>query len=143
MKDLFEYINISNLPLEKRIKLSIEETKRLLKDVDINRACATYSRHLFSYLSQNHVVSKIVDTKELGAEYEHYFVIVQINTYEYYLIDLTYPQFKNDKLFKELYEKGYEKVTDLNFYLYYGIVTGEQSKITIQDVFLNNSKKLK
>lgn len=140
MKDLYEYVNISNVPLENRIKLSIEETRKLLKRIDINRACATYSRHVFSYLSQNHVVSKIVNTKDLGAEYEHYFVIAPINTYEYYLIDLTYPQFNNKELFKNLYEKGYERITDLNFYLYYQIVTNEQSKITIQDVFLNKGR---
>ena len=141
MKDLYEYVNISNIPLETRIKLSIDETKKQLKDVTTERTCKIYSRYLFSYLSQNHVVGKIISTKDLGANYDHYFVIVPINTYEYYLIDLTYPQFKNKELFKDLYDKGYEVVTDLNFYLYYAIVTGEQSKITIQDVYLNKTIK--
>ena len=140
MNDLYDILNISNIPLEKRLELSIAETKKVLKGVDIKGACASYSRHLFSYLNQNHVVSKIVNTKDLGADYEHFFVIVPINTLEYYLVDLTYPQFENDKLFKELYEKGYEKVTDLNFYLYYAIVTGEQSKVTIQDIYLQKGR---
>ena len=77
---------------------------------------------------------------QLEAEYEHYFILVPVNIMEYYLIDLTYPQFKNNELFKDLYEKGYEKITDLNFYLYYAIVTGEQSKITLSDTFLNKSR---
>lgn len=140
MKDIYELLNISNIPLEKRLELSIAQTKKVLNGVDINGACATYSRHLFSYLNENHIMSKIVNTKELGAQYEHFFVIIPINIMEYYLVDLTYPQFKNDKLFKELYEKGYEKVTDLNFYLYYTIVTGEQTKVTLQDAFLQKGR---
>lgn len=140
MKDLYEYINISNIPLEKRIELSIAETKKELNKLSIERTCKIYSRYLFKNLHDNHVMAKIISTNDLGAEYEHYFVIVPINTYEYYLLDLTYPQFKNDQLFKDLYEKGYEKVTDLNFYLYYTIVTGEQSTITINDVFLNRGR---
>lgn len=138
MKDLYEYINI--LPLEKRIELSIAETRKVLNGIDIKGACATYSRHLFSYLKKNSIMSRIINTKDLGADYEHFFVLVPINTLEYYLMDLTYPQFENDKVFKELYEKGYEKVTDLNFYLYYAIVTGEQSKISIQDAFLQKGR---
>ena len=140
MKDLYEYMNIGSIPIEKRLQLSIAETKKALDGIDPKGACALYSRHLFSYLSKNHIVSKIVNTKDLGAEYEHFFVIIPINTMEYYLVDLTYQQFKNDKVFKELYEKGYEKVTDLNFYLYYAIVTGEQSKISIKDVFLQKGR---
>jgi len=138
VKDLYEYINI--LPLEKRIELSIAETRKVLNGIDIKGACATYSRHLFSYLKKNSIMSRIINTKDLGADYEHFFVLVPINTLEYYLMDLTYPQFENDKVFKELYEKGYEKVTDLNFYLYYAIVTGEQSKISIQDAFLQKGR---
>ena len=140
MKDLYETLNISNIPLEKRLELSISQTKKALKDLDIERTCAVYSRHLFSYLSENHIMSKIVSTKDLGAEYEHFFVIIPINTLEYYLADLTYPQFKNDKVFKELYEKGYERITDLNFYLYYSVVTGEQTKLSLQEIFLQNGR---
>lgn len=140
MKDLYEYVNISNIPLEKRLELSIKETKTLLKGVDPVGACATYSRHLFYYLSQNHIVSKIINTKDLGASYEHFLVLIPINDFEYYLVDLTYQQFKNDELFKILLEKGYEKVTDLNFYLYYSIVTGEQLDSSLKDIFLNKGK---
>ena len=138
MKDLYEYINI--LPLEKRLELSIAQTKKALDGVDVTGACATYSRHVFSYLKQNSIMSRIINTKDLGADYEHYFVLIPINTLEYYLVDLTFPQFKNDKVFKDLYEKGYEKVTDLNFYLYYAVVTGELSKISMQDVFLQKGR---
>ena len=141
MKDLYEYINISNIPLEKRIELSIVETKKELSELTEFGTCKLFSRHLATHLNKNHVVSKIVSTKELGAEYEHYFILVPINTLEYYLIDLKYSQFQHDEVFKDLYEKGYEKVTDLNFYLYYAIITGEQSKITIQDVYLNKTIK--
>lgn len=140
MKDLYEFINISKIPLEKRINLAIAETKKELSDLSTDRTCKIFSRYLYKNLRENHVVSKIISTGELGAEFDHHFVIVPINTYEYYLIDLTYQQFKNQELFKELYEKGYEKVTDLNFYLYYAIITGEQSNITIQDAFLNKKK---
>ena len=84
------------------------------------------------------MVSKIINTKDLGAEYEHLFNLVPINTMEYYLIDLTYPNFQNDKYFKELYDKGYEKVTDLNSY--YAIVTGEKNTISIQNAFMKSNK---
>lgn len=140
MKDLYDYINISGIPIEKRIELSIAETKKSLEGLDVNRTCIIYSNHVFSYLSKNHVVSKIINTKDLGAEYEHCFNLIPINSLEYYLVDLTYPQFQNDAIFKDLYEKGYEKVTDLNFYLYYAIVTGEQSKVTIKDALLGKVK---
>lgn len=140
MKDLYDLVNLSNIPLEKRIQLSISETKKELSDLTTERTCKLYSRYLFSNLTKNHIVSKIVSTNDLGAEYDHFFNLVPINTLEYYLIDLTYPQFQNDKVFKELYEKGYEKVTDLNFYLYYAIVTGEQSRVSIQDAFMKSSK---
>ena len=140
MKDLYEYVNISNIPLEKRIELSIIETKKELGNLTTERTCKIYSRYLFKNLHENHVMAKIINTNDLEAEYEHYFILVPVNIMEYYLIDLTYPQFKNNELFKDLYEKGYEKITDLNFYLYYAIVTGEQSKITLSDTFLNKSR---
>ena len=140
MKDLYDLVNLSNIPLEKRIQLSIYETKKELQELTTERTCKLYSRYLFSNLTKNHIVSKIISTKDLGAEYDHFFNLVPINTLEYYLIDLTYPQFQNNKVFKELYEKGYEKVTDLNFYLYYAIVTGEQSRVSIHDAFMKSNK---
>ena len=110
MKDLYDLVNLSNIPLEKRIQLSIYETKKELQELTTERTCKLYSRYLFSNLTKNHIVSKIISTKDLGAEYDHFFNLVPINTLEYYLIDLTYPQFQNNKVFKELYEKGYEKI---------------------------------
>ena len=140
MRDMYDYLNISNIPLEKRIEIAIIQTKKLLENLTTERTCKIYSRYLFKYLHDNHVVAKIISTKELGAEYDHFFVIVPINTIEYYLIDLTFQQFNNTNYFKELYEKGYERVTDLNFYLYYAIVTGEQANITINEMMLKSDK---
>lgn len=141
MKDLYDIVNLSNIPLDKRIELSIAETKKQLNQLTTERTCIVYTNYLFTNLSKNHVVSKMVSTNELGAKYDHHFIVVPINTFEYYLVDLTYSQFNNKELFKTLYDKGYERVNDYDFSKYYLIVTKEQTNNTFHDIFMNNVRK--
>jgi hypothetical protein len=47
------------------------------------------SNIIYNFLLDQHILARIINTKELGIEYEHEAVIVK-NKDNYYLIDFTY-----------------------------------------------------
>ena len=141
MNNIYDLLNLSNIPLDKKIELAINETKAALKNITYERTCKIYSQYVFNYLNQNHVVNKIINTNEIGANYEHHFVLIPINGIDYYLIDLTFKQFNNNDInFNELYERGYQKVNDYTFINYLGIVTGEKLNVGINEIYTKRIK---
>lgn len=138
MDSIYDILNISNDSLESKIELAIKETKEYLNNITYERMCKVYSQYVFNYLRKNHVVSRIINTKDIGASYEHHFVLIPIDGKEYYLVDLTYKQFNNKDYYKELYDKGYEKISSLDFAMYYSIVTNDTTNKSLSDVFSKN-----
>lgn len=99
MKNIYDYINILGNK-EEKIKEVILKCKRDL-NLTTDRTCKIYSSYISNYLSEKHIVNKIINTKNLNLGYEHEFVLVPIDSNNYYLVDLTYSQFNNE-YFKEL-----------------------------------------
>ena len=80
--------------------------------------CKVYSSYVYNELKKNHILARLINTSDLGFDYEHQFILVPINklTKDYYLIDLTYSQFikniEDEKVFTELLNKGYQKINN-------------------------------
>ncbi len=99
-------INIKKESIEDRIEKAIEDTKDDLNGLTTATTCFIYSTVLAEHLRKEHLANEIVSTKEFDYPYVHQFNIVLKNKDELFIIDLTYPQFQNDK-FQELLQKGY------------------------------------
>lgn len=113
-----ELINLRNNPLEDGIVRAIEKTKKELEGLTTETTCFIYSSALAHNLREEHIANRIESTTEYDYPYIHQFNTVRKNEDEFYLIDLTYPQFQSDK-FYELLQKGYMLIRedDINDYL--------------------------
>ena len=138
MKNVYDYINILGNK-EEKIKSSINMVRDTLSKIDESGNCYSFSNHIYNELISNHVVCKVINTKDLGFDYMHYFVLVPDKESEYYLIDLTYSQFNNDN-FKDLLTNGYMKVNYYEFILYLSIVGGKAMDVDIDDAYFNSVK---
>lgn len=110
MKDLYDkMLNIANKDIKQEIENAIKETKEEYKNLTTERTCHIYTSIIYEKLKEKQIPTKIVNTKELQIDYEHYFLLVTENKENKYLIDLTYNQF-NPKKLETLKEKGYIKI---------------------------------
>ena len=129
-----QMLNITGLDKKETIKTAISEVKAELKGLTKERMCLVYNSHLYDNLCRKHIVANFINTKDLGYDYEHYYVIVPDQATNY-LVDLTYPQFfqEEDSRLKNLYHEGYQQITidDYSYYL---------NKVTANII---NSKKTK
>lgn len=135
-------LNINNKDLESIIKESINKTR---KEINFSEGmCKVAANLVYNDLKNEHVVAKIVNTKELGLGYEHEFVLVK-DVFIYYLIDVTYEQFinKGTKLNEELLKNGYIHVNDkvLSSYLNSIPNTYKLDSINIDDIFYGSKAK--
>ena len=85
LMDLYSMmLNINNKDLESIIKKSINKTR---KEINFSEGmCKVAANLVYNDLKNEHVVAKIVNTKELGLGYEHEFVLVK-DVFIYYLIE--------------------------------------------------------
>lgn len=131
---------------EEQLIKSISAVKETLKDLDEDRMCKVYSNFLSNELSNNHVPSRIINTLDLDAGYEHHFILVPTNTEGYFLADMTFSQFspKQEKL-TCLLEKGYQLIDDEGFNKYLNVVTGNNiiGDFSVDDVFYSSPKQEK
>ena len=106
--------------------------------------CKVAANLVYNDLKNEHVVAKIVNTKELGLGYEHEFVLAK-DVFIYYLIDVTYEQFinKGTKLNEELLKNGYIHANDkvLGSYLNSIPNTYKLDSINIDDIFYGSKAK--
>lgn len=104
------------------------------------RTCKVYSSFLSSELNNRHVPARLINTLDLGLEYEHMFVLVPSNDTGYFLADLTFSQF-NRKVehLNKLLVYGYQLIDDINFNSYLNIVDNGNFniKISADDAFYN------
>ena len=117
--DLFEWSqNIAKINQSKVISNSIKNVNNELSGLTKERMCKVYSSYVYNELKKNHMLARLINTSDLGFDFEHQFVLVPINqlTKDYYLIDLTYSQFvkniEDEKVFTELLNKGYQKINN-------------------------------
>lgn len=68
-------------------------------------------------MQKNHLQVRLINTQDLGIDFEHYFILVKDGN-TYYIADLTYEQF-NSSLLNNLLLNGYILVDNktLNEYL--------------------------
>lgn len=121
---MIDILNIDGLSTEEKIKKSIDEAQEELKDLTKERMCKAYSDVLYEKLQRHHVISKKMNTKEMGCNYEHHFILA-LNQEETYLVDLSFIQFISHDEMQELSEKGYQKLEESSWQDYIRIVTME------------------
>ena len=136
-------LNIANIDKESVIKKAIENTKRDLDGLDYERMCLVYSSYLYENLKALSCLAYIIDTNDLGFDYEHRFVLVPTDNSSYYLADLTYKQFgKDDDILSKLYNNGYEMIDNDKYNYYLHKVTGSNKEITIDESLFKETKGL-
>ena len=115
--EISKMLNINNINVEEKIKESISNVKSVLNGLDTERTCQIYSSYLFNELQKNHILSFLINTKDIGLDYEHYFIIAKDGVSNF-VIDLTYDQFGYTDP-ESLLNDGYMKVTEeeLRYYL--------------------------
>lgn len=136
-------LNIANIDKESVIKKAIENTKRDLDGLDYERMCLVYSSYLYENLKSLSCLAYIIDTNDLGFDYEHRFVLVPTDNSNYYLADLTYKQFvKEDDILSKLYNDGYEKIDNDKYNYYLSKVTNSNKDMTIDESIFKETKGL-
>lgn len=132
MNNLYDILNLTGNK-EDKIKSCIKKVKLELSDLVEEQTCKIYSSYVSDELYKNHVINRIIRTGDLSS-YDHHFVLVPKDGDNYFLIDLTYSQFKNDT-FKNLLNDGYIviKKDELNNYL--RIVTSKSLNKEIDDIY--------
>lgn len=141
--DLFEWSqNIMKVDQNKVINNSIKNVNNELNGLTKDRMCKVYSSYVYNELKKNHVLARLINTSDLGFDYEHQFILVPINklTKDYYLIDLTYSQFvknmEDEKIFTELLNKGYQKINNELWIKYLkNILKNNNVKSSIDEAF--------
>jgi len=142
--ELYDYMkNIKRVNREEIIKECIINSKKNLNGLTNERMCKVYSSSVFQELNKKGIGARIINTVDLGFDYEHHFVLVN-DIDKYYLIDLTFSQFLiNDNMFNELNSCGYIMVNDelLNRYLSF-INKNSVSNYLLDNIYYgDNSKK--
>ena len=136
INNIYEILNIGNNNIEETIIKCINNTRHDLRNIVQKQRCKIYSSYFSDLLKKEHITHKIINTLELGYDYDHHFVLVPKDSNCYYLIDLTYSQFETDR-FSELLDNGYIVVNDAMFSIYLSIVTGKIKENNMDDVYLN------
>ena len=115
--EISKMLNITNISVEEKIKESIQNVKSELSGLEIDRTCKIYSSYMLNELKNNHVLAFLINTNDIGLDYEHYFILAKDNESDF-IIDLTYAQFGYNEP-ESLLEDGYMKANkeELRYYL--------------------------
>ena len=133
MLNVYDLLNLDGKDVEDKIRKSIDKTKEELSDLDTERMCMVYSGYLLDNLRREHAICRLVDTNDLGLNYQHHFILVN-NGDSHYLVDLTYDQF-GDKSLDKLLSDGYDVIDDEKFSRYLKVVTKQESNSSVRDAF--------
>lgn len=142
--ELYEMMkNISGRCNENVLVDAIDDTKDELNGLVEERMCKIYSSYLYERLKRQHISVRIINTLDLGIDYEHYFLLVLNEMDGYYLVDLTFSQFDvNDEDFAKLKDTGYQILDDnfLNKYLYVVSLGKNNNYCHVTDLYFRNVK---
>ena len=109
-----DLLNLNGGNVLEKVVDSIDEVRDEIGDLTTDLTCKIYSDYLKRSLTNKHIINRVINTNDLGLSYEHLFNIVVDGIDNYYLIDLTYKQFKNSE-FVDLLFQGYMKVIVASF----------------------------
>lgn len=122
--------------------MDLFEWSQNIMKVNQNKVISDSIKNVNNELKKNHVLARLINTSDLGFDYEHQFILVPINklTKDYYLIDLTYSQFvknmEDEKIFTELLNKGYQKINNELWIQYLkNILRNNNVKSSIDEAF--------
>lgn len=140
--NLFEKMtNINGIDKNLQIQKAVSNTKQELKALTEERTCKIYNSLLLKKLLLQHIPARLINTLELGFDYEHFFIVISNKTLTgggYLLADLTFSQFKNPSGFEKLIGQGYQELNDIEFNYYLKICTRQESfMISLEQVFYN------
>lgn len=130
--------NISGKNNEEELIKSISLIKEELYDLTEERMCKVYNGYLFKELRNQHVPARLINTLDLGLDYEHEFVLVPSNEKGYFLADLTFSQFNSDANDLELLLKNnYQSINDSEINHYFSIITNKTftNQFSVEDTF--------
>ena len=159
----FKILNIQDNDNEKEI---INTISMYLKKLSNNQEgmCKVHSLNLKDLLNKKKIKTYLINSLDLGATYEHHFLLALGSNDKYYIIDLTYSQFDstnkiliNKKLSdfpsailcntdfgKEIYQslikKGY-CITTLEGVILYLNSLDIKEKYSLAQIFVNSNKK--
>lgn len=134
--------NIYGLNNEEGLIKAITFTKKILSDLVEERMCKVYSSYLLNELKKQHIPAHMINTLDLGFQYEHAFVLVPSNDDGYFLADLTFSQFnKKINTLTQLLNEGYQIIDNNSFRDYLSIVLNENitEQISINDIFYSSN----
>lgn len=146
--NLFDMMkNIRGINTEEMLCKAIKMVKIRLRFLTKERMGRVYNSYLLNELNNNHVPARLINTLDLGLNYEHLFILVSNNDREnYYLSDLTFSEF-NDKsnLFNDLCNEGYQSIDDdlLNCYLRVISKNKFDDYVSLDDLFYKNNDMIK
>ncbi len=138
--NISDLLNLDGSNVEDKIVDTIDDVRVELKDLTTDMTCKIYSDYIKKSLTKKHVISRVVNTSDLDLPYEHQFNVVLDGIDNYYLIDLTYSQFKNSE-FIDLLFQGFMKIKNKDFSRYLEIVGNGKSDVKLEDLFEVNYKK--
>ena len=72
-----DILNIANIDYEETIKQVIKEVKEEYKDLTIFLSCKIFSSLVSKKLRERHVITRLISTKDLGCNYDHWFSLVK------------------------------------------------------------------
>ena len=123
--------NISGKNNEEELIKAIAIVRKDLENVVEKGRCKFYSGHLVNELIKRNVPSRLINSLDLGLDYEHEFVLVPNNDINggYFLADLTFSQFQSDSnLFTKLINDGYQPIGDVELTVYLNTISHEEVK---------------
>lgn len=124
--------NILGRDNEEELIESISTVRESLNGLVEERMCKVYSGFLLNELRKRHVPARLINTLDLGFDYEHIFILVPSNNKGYFLADLTFSQF-NQKIeqLKQLLDTGYQLMDDTSFSCYFNVITKGKNTVLI------------
>ena len=139
--NIYDLLNIGNVDIENSILEVVEETREQLQGLDTDLTCKLYSSAVFDNLNKRHILNRMIETYDLECSYNHRFNMV-LDGENYYIIDLTYEQFKSEEL-PELKKNGFMLMNDDTFKHYLEIVGYSSINISLKEAFMKKTKMKK
>ena len=136
--DINDILNLDGVDINEKIVDAIDMSRVELEKLTTDLTCKLYSSAVKDNLNKKHVINRIINTKDLGLPYEHQFNIAYGNG-DYYLIDLTYKQFKSAD-FIDVLLQGYTKIDNDDLQDYLSIVGNGITNITLEELFFSKTK---
>lgn len=132
--------NVRGLDIESEIKKAISRVRTEYANLITEQTCKIYSGLLYEELNNSHVPTRVISTGDLGLSYDHEFLLVNSSNIKYYLVDLTYSQFRNSE-FDKLLVDGYQEIDDENINKYLEIVSKDKTDFILDNLYYGDIKK--